>query len=53
MSCMNVCLEGKGRGGCGVKLVLAICLAEQHGKSVGIIELVLVFVLLWLNDNCC
>ena len=52
MGFINVCLEGKGREGCGVKLVLGICLAEQHDKSVGTTELVLVFVLLWLNDNC-
>ena len=42
MGCINVCLERKGRGGCGVKLVLGICLVEQRGKSVGTVELVLV-----------
>ena len=53
MGCINVCLERKGRGGCGVKLVLGICLAEQRGKSVETVELVLAFGLFWLNDDCC
>ena len=27
--CINVCLERKGRGGCGVKQVLGICLLVE------------------------
>ena len=28
MGCIDVCLERKERGGCGVKQVLGICLVE-------------------------
>ena len=28
MGCINVCLERKGKGGCGVKPVLGICLVK-------------------------
>ena len=28
MGCINACLERKGKGGCGVKEVLGVCLVQ-------------------------
>ena len=35
MGCVNVCLKRKGRGGCGVKPVLGICLVEATRYKCG------------------
>ena len=52
MGSINVCLERKRRGDCGVKLVLGIYLVEALGVSMGTVELFLVGGLLWLNSSC-
>ena len=49
MGSINVCLERKERGGCGVKGLLGICLVEAASISTGIVELFLVGKLLWLD----
>ena len=49
MGSINVCLERKRRGDCGV---LGIYLVEATGVSMGTVELFLVGGLLWLNSSC-
>ena len=52
MGTINVCLERKGEGDCGVKPVFGICLVEVTGISTGRVEPFLVDGLLWLDGNC-
>ena len=53
LGCINVCLERKGKGGCGVKQMLGICLVEATRWKCGTVEWVLINGgLLRLNGNC-
>ena len=52
MSCINVCLERKGKGGCGIKEVLGIYLVETTRRKSVRVKQVLVCGPLWLNGNC-
>ena len=52
MSCINVCLERKAKGGCGVKQVLGVFIFEAIRWRSGTVEQVLVGGLLWLIGNC-
>ena len=52
MGFINVCLEIKGRGGCGGSHCGVTVYWKPRGISLKTVELFLVGGLLWFNDNC-